>query len=251
MALIGRVSSVGIAVVALSTILWNTAIGAVPDATVPPPPAAATQSASETTEEKTELYVGLFMLGSIPSNRALKFENDPYSNTNVEGGLGGGLKVGVYPAFARRIVGFEAELSGFNGKVNAPQSISGGVTRSADFRLNVFNAMANMLFRYPGEVIQPYIGAGVGLSGGFARAINVQNSSVGTINENAGDAAFAYQLIAGGRVNVTDRVFLFSEYKYMVANYKCESEVANGAGGPSFSLPFRTHIVSGGVGFRF
>ena len=251
MALIGRVSWVGLWVVALSTILWNTAMGAVPDTTVPPSPAASKPNASETTEEKTELYVGLFMLGSIPSNRALKFENDPYSNTSVEGGLGGGLKVGVYPAFARRIVGFEAELSGFNGKVHAPESISGGVTRSADFRLNVFNAMANMLFRYPGEVIQPYIGAGVGLSGGFARSINVQNSSVGTIHENAGDAAFAYQLIGGGRVNVTDRVFLFSEYKYMVANYKWESEVANGAGGPSFSLPFRTHIVSCGVGFRF
>jgi hypothetical protein len=52
-------------------------------------------------------------------------------------------------------------------------------------------------------------------------------------------------------VNVTDRLFLFSEYKYVVANYKWESEVAGGAGGPSFSLPFRTHIVSGGVGFCF
>jgi hypothetical protein len=37
----------------------------------------------------------------------------------------------------------------------------------------------------------------------------------------------------------------------MVANYKWESELPNGAGGPSFSLPFRTHIISGGVGFSF
>lgn len=198
-----------------------------------------------------ELYISLFMLGSNPSNRPLNFETDPYSNTNVEGGLGGGIKVGVYPAFAGRIVGIEGEFSGFNGKVDAPQTTSGGVTRSGRFRLNVFNAMANLLFRYPGDTIQPYVGAGIGLSGGFARSINIQNSSAGTINENAGDAAFAYQLIGGGRVNVTDRLFVFSEYKYMVANYKWESEVPGGAPGPSFSLAFRTHIISGGVGFRF
>lgn len=250
MPLIGRASLIGVVVVALCAGWWHPAMGAAPDPMVSPP-VAASADPSQAVEEKTEMYIGLFMLGTMPSNRPLKFETDPYSNTSVEGGLGGGLKVGVYPASARRIVGLEAELSGFNGTVDAPPTTSGGVTRSAHFRLNVFNAMANLLFRYPGEMIQPYVGAGVGLSGGFARGLNVQNSSVGTIHENAGDAAFAYQFIGGARVNVTKRVFLFSEYKYMVADYKWESELPNGAGGPSFSLPFRAHIVSGGVGFRF
>jgi opacity protein-like surface antigen len=240
----------GSVLIALCAIGSPAAMGAPPDEKVPSP-AVASPDATTAKEEKNELYIGLFMLGSNPSNRPLKFESDPYSNTNVEGGLGGGIKVGIYPAFARRIVGIEGELSGFNGKVDAPQATSGGVTRSGEFRLNVFNAMANLLFRYPGDTIQPYVGAGIGLSGGFARSINIQNSSVGTINENAGDAAFAYQLVGGGRVNVTDRLFVFSEYKYMVANYKWESEVPDGAAGPSFSLPFRTHIISGGVGLSF
>lgn len=248
---IERVVWISVVLVTVGALSWHPAMAADPDDEVASPPSAENQNQLETAEEKPEWYVGLFMLGTLPSNRALKFETDPYSNTSVEGGLGGGLKVGVYPAFARRVLGFEAELSGFNGGVNAPQTLSGGVIRSADFRLNVFNAMANMLLRYPGKVIQPYAGAGIGLSGGFARSLNVQNSSVGTIHENAGDAAFAYQLIAGGRVNLTDRLFFFSEYKYMVANYKWESEVPGGAAGPSFSLPFRTHIISGGVGFNF
>jgi opacity protein-like surface antigen len=202
-------------------------------------------------EEKSEIYLGLFMMGNNPSNRSLKFEDDPYTNTNVGGGLGGGFKIGVFPAFTGRIVGLEAELAGFTGNVDAPQATSGGVTRSAHFRLNLINAMTNLLFRYPGKIVQPYLGMGVGISGGFARSLNVQNSSVGTITENAGDGAFAYQFIGGARVNVNQNWFLFSEYKYFVANYKWESEVAGGAPGPSFSLPFRTHIVAGGVGFRF
>ena len=232
-------------------LMWSSvARGAASD---PETAAAVTGTDTSATDqkEKREIYLSVFMLGNIPSNRALKFETDPYPNTNVEGGLGGGIKVGYYPAFTGRIVGIEGEFSGFNAKVDAPQSTSGGVTRSGQFRLNVFNAMANLLFRYPGKTVQPYVGAGVGLSGAFARDINLQHGAVGAINENAGDAAFAYQLIGGGRVNVTDRVFLFSEYKYMVANYKWESELPNGAGGPSFSLPFRTHIISGGVGFSF
>jgi opacity protein-like surface antigen len=251
MTLIGRFSWMGGVVIALCAIGSLPAIGAPAEETVPPPAVPSDDAPTAKEQKKDELYIGLFMLGTIPSNRPLTVESDTYSNTNVEGGLGGGIKVGLYPAFARRIVGIEGELSGFNGNVDAPQTTSGGVTRSANFRLNVFNAMANLLFRYPGDIIQPYVGAGIGLSGGFARDINIQNSAVGTINENAGDAAFAYQLIGGARVNVTNRLFVFSEYKYMVANYKWESELSNGAAGPSFSLPFRTHIISGGVGFNF
>jgi opacity protein-like surface antigen len=246
----GRGIRLGTALAAVCAMWSSVVLGAVPD-----PKAAPAGKGEETSaaadNEKSELYLSLFMLGNIPGNRALKFETDPYPNTDVDGGLGGGIKVGYYPAFTGRIVGIEGEFSGFNANVDAPQSTSGGVTRSGQFRLNIFNAMANLLFRYPGQTVQPYAGAGVGLSGAFARNINLQHGAVGAINENAGDATFAYQLIGGGRINVTERLFLFSEYKYMVANYKWESELPNGAGGPSFSLPFRTHIISGGVGFSF
>lgn len=246
----GRGMRLGTALAAVCAMWSSVVMGAVPD-----PKAAPAGKGEETSavadNEKSELYLSVFMLGNIPGNRALKFETDPYPNTDVDGGLGGGIKVGYYPAFTGRIIGIEGEFSGFNANVDAPQSTSGGVTRSGQFRLNIFNAMANLLFRYPGKTVQPYVGAGVGLSGAFARNINLQHGAVGAINENAGDATFAYQLIGGGRFNVTDRLFLFSEYKYMVANYKWESELPDGAGGPSFSLPFRTHIISGGVGFNF
>src|SRR5687767_683554 len=74
----------------------------------PTRPVAANSSAPPASKERTEIYMGLFMMGNFPGNRALQFENDPYPNTEVGGGLGGGLKVGVYPAFTNRIIGVEA-----------------------------------------------------------------------------------------------------------------------------------------------
>ena len=202
-------------------------------------------------ETKTDMYISLYVQGSRPLNRPARLQEDPFTNTDVQGGLGGGLKIGFFPAFAGRYLGLEAELSGLDGKVNAPTATSGGVTRSTNFRLQSINAMANVLLRYPGETIQPYIGVGAGLSGGFARDLNFQHSTIGVVHENAADGAFAYQFLGGVRANVTDRLFLFTEYKYLVANYQWESEFTDGSRGPSFTLNYRTHIIAGGVGMTF
>ena len=230
--------------------------GSVPAALAANPPAGASKAPAPTADvtparDKTEFYVSLYMQGSHPLNRPIRLQDDPFTKTDVRGGLGGGLKVGIFPALTGRMVGMEAELSGLDGKVDAPTATTGGVTRSANFRLQSINAMANLLLRYPGEVIQPYIGVGAGLSGGFARDLNLQSSSIGVIRENAADGAFAYQLIGGIRANVSDRLFLFTEYKYFVANYQWESEFPNGSHGPSFTLNYRAHLMSGGLGFRF
>lgn len=215
---------------------------------VKPPTTAAEVKPDET---KTDMYISLYAQGSRPLNRPARLQEDPFTNTDVQGGLGGGLKVGFFPAFAGRYLGLEAELSGLDGKVNAPSATSGGVTRSANFRLQSINAMANLLLRYPGDRIQPYIGIGAGLSGGFARDLNLRHSTIGVVHENAADGAFAYQFIGGVRANVTDRLFLFTEYKYFVANYQWESEFTNGSRGPSFTLNYRTHIIAGGFGVTF
>ena len=229
----------------------HTAVSLAADPASATPTSQAASAEPKAGEAKSELYVSIYMQGSRPLNRPFRLQEDPFTNTDVQGGLGGGIKVGFFPAFAGRYLGLETELSGLDGKVNAPTATSGGVTRSANFRLQSINAMANLLLRYPGETIQPYIGIGAGLSGGFARDLNLQHSTIGAVHENAADGAFAYQLLGGVRANVTDRVFLFTEYKYLVANYQWESELPNGSPGPSFTLNYRAHIVAGGIGFTF
>ena len=147
----------------------------------------------------------------------------------MQGGLGGGLKVGFFPAFTGQFVGLEAGLSGLDGKVNAPTATTGGVTRSANFRLQSVNAMANLLLRYPGEIIQPYVGVGSVYQEGFARDLDLQHSSVGVVRENAADGAFALPVHRRAARQCGERMFLFTEYKYFVANYQWESELADGS----------------------
>jgi opacity protein-like surface antigen len=107
--------------------------------------------------------------------------------------------------------------------------------------------MYNLMLRYPGETIQPYIGAGVGSSTGILYNANIQSGNVG-LSGASGDLAFAYQFLGGVRTFVTKNLFLFGEYKYFVTKYSWDSE---SAGDQRVKLDLQTHIVSGGIGWSF
>lgn len=109
--------------------------------------------------------------------------------------------------------------------------------------------MVNVLARYPGEIIQPYVGVGIGVSGGQLSDANIQVAS-SQLTGKAGDGAGAFQFLGGVRAYVTKMIFLFGEYKYFAANYKWESEGIS-TGSPSVNFDFRTQIVSGGIGISF
>jgi hypothetical protein len=68
---------------------------AVASAAEPAPSAAKAPSTSPEAKqegEKTEFYVGVYLQGSRPLNRPVRLQEDPFTNTDVQGGLGGGLK---------------------------------------------------------------------------------------------------------------------------------------------------------------
>lgn len=110
--------------------------------------------------------------------------------------------------------------------------------------------MVNLLARYPGDRIQPYVGAGIGVSIAQVRDINFQTSP-GTMTGKGSDVAFGYQFLAGARAYVHKKVFLFGEYKYFGSSYDWKSESSSGVSGPTTSLTFRTHIVALGLGVAF
>ncbi|HEY7533449.1 MAG TPA: hypothetical protein VH681_11815, partial [Nitrospiraceae bacterium] len=191
-------------------------------------------------KRKTEFYGALSILGTMPINENLDVGGTTINNTNVKGSVGAGIKAGIFPNFAGGILGVEGEVFGHGGSVSAPQ---------AQGDLTVINFMVNVLARYPGEFIQPYIGAGFGVSAGELHDANIQVGG-SQLTGKSNDAAFAYQFLGGARAYVTKRIFLFGEYKYFSASYKWESEGIN-TGNPSVKLDFRTQIVSGGVGISF
>lgn len=166
------------------------------------------------------------------------------SGSKLRQGYGGGLKAGVFPAFAGGILGVEAELFGHSGKISATPSASSGTGRITNL-----NAMVNLVARYPGERFQPYVGVGVGVSGSrFSDvALSVSNGAT-TVSGKASDTTVAYQAFAGARVLLSERVYLFGEYKFFGANYTYHSDAVTH---PVTKLGVQTHLVAVGLGLAF
>ena len=213
--------------------------GHTPDESVVP--MTADEPRISSTPTKTQTHVAVLFLGARPLDERLAVGPASVSDAELKRSFGGGVKVGAFPGFAGGVIGLEGELFGFGGGLNARNT---GVS-GADGTLVAMNGMVNLLIRYPGTVIQPYIGAGVSL--GVIDANNIQSGTFGVSGTSA-RSTLAFQLIGGLRTYLSDTVYLFGEYKYFGAKYEWES---GGGGNPELSLSFRAHIVAVGFGFSF
>lgn len=201
----------------------------------------------EKAENKVDLLLSGHLIGLFHQNEDLSVGGNRIYNTDVRGTIGAGIKFDIYPWFTKNIVGAEIEVFGLGGSVRAPRTTSGSGATQAQGSLIAITTMYNLMLRYPGEAIQPYIGAGVGSSTGILYNVNIQSGNVG-LSGTSGDLAFAYQFLGGVRAFVTKQLFLFGEYKYFVTQYSWDS---GGAGNQRVKLDFQSQIVSGGVGWSF
>ena len=209
----------------------------------------------EGAEAKNEYYVALYMLGTFPKHRPLTVDGAvsgsfSFQQTTLDGGLGGGLKAGIFPPFGHGYLGFEADVFGHTGSLTSASATTapvGANQAAADF--NVVNGMVNVLLRYPAARIQPYIGVGTGVSVGTLSSATISFGATNLVDKGS-DATLAYQFLGGVKGKITERIFLFTEYKYFAANYQWDSVSSSGIH-PRPSLQFRTHIVAGGIGMSF
>lgn len=207
---------------------------------------------------RKEWYVSGFLLRSYPIGGSLKVDGDKIPDTSFNSATGGGLKIGVFPSY-KSVFGAEVELSGHGGSITAPQTVAGNTVRSTQLDTTQFNFMVNALARYPGDIIQPYAGVGLGFS---ILGLDGYTQSSDGILEPDGFAGFALQGIIGVRLLVTNHLFGFVEYKPMLftgkegdrcticTKYSCRRR-ANCTTPPLHSLQFQSHCVAVGVGFRF
>jgi opacity protein-like surface antigen len=186
-------------------------------------------------QEKDDVYISLYVQRSLPRNRNAFLGGEEMANTMVGNGMGAGIKLGFFPAIAKGVVGIELESSGHGGEVTFPLMTN---SKPASTNLLVFNSMVNMIVRYPGDVIRPYIGVGVGLSQGVLTGPNIPGR---TDTDFEAARSFGHQYVAGAQGRVSERTFLFAEYKYVSANYHWEK----------LSLDFRSHYVIAGIGIQF
>jgi opacity protein-like surface antigen len=194
-------------------------------------------------QKAVEIYGGVYLLGSLAKNRDLNVGGEASPQTKVGDHAGGGIKAGIFPAFTNYVVGIQAEMFGLGSEITAPQSLGSGGIQSGRGTMLAWNTLVSLIVRYPGEQFQPYIGAGAGWSSSLLVGTDLMKGTT-TQSGIARDMSFAYQYFTGLRVNLTERVFAFGEYKFFGSRF-------NWSGSLQPSLDFRTHIVALGAGLSF
>ena len=154
------------------------------------------------------------------------------SNLDLQNSPIYGLKVGHF-VDNLKYFGAEAELySATPFLKQQPLTLSNpSVTQTIPGdHLRVTTAAFNVVYRYPGEVIQPYAGVGLGFFW-FTTPTSTANSSVRP----------GLNVLAGTRVFVTKQMALFGEYKYNHTSFP----------GGDFNASYNAHLVVFGVGYHF
>ena len=196
----------------------------------------STQVGQVIAAETADVDVGLYALGAFPSDQGLFAQGGNPSGTKITNGAGAGIKAAVFPHGLGNIVGIGLESSGHGSEISFSSPVNAGSTVSTN--LWVFSSMVNLTLRYPGNVFVPYIGIGGGYSSGVLTHADILGRSD---RDFEGSWAFGSQFFGGVQGNLTDKVFLFSEYKYFSANYHWKQ----------LALDFRSHYALFGIGLRF
>jgi opacity protein-like surface antigen len=189
-----------------------------------------------------------YALGMLPGNQDL-FNQGTIVSTSVHQGLGAGFKIGVFPSALNRAVGLEMDSNIHGTALSFPNIANGRHNETGRSDLLMINTTFNVILRYPGERIRPYIGGGIG----WSHATLLNPNIAGRDDKDFDSArAFTYQFLGGTQVVLnphvslfgtqqTVAIFLFGEYRYLSSNYHW--------GG--LAVDFRTHYGLLGVGLRF
>jgi opacity protein-like surface antigen len=186
--------------------------------------------------ETADVDVGLYALGAFPLDQGLFAQGGNPSDTRITNGAGAGIKASVFPHYLGNIVGIGLESFGHGSEIAFSSPASAGSTASTN--LWVFSSMVNLTLRYPGKAFVPYIGVGGGYSSGVLTHGEIPGRSD---RDFEGSWAFGSQFFGGVQGNLTEKVFLFSEYKYFSADYHWKE----------FALDFRSQYALFGIGLRF
>jgi opacity protein-like surface antigen len=184
-----------------------------------------------------DIDLSVYALGSWPRDQNV-YNQGTTVPASIRQGFGAGLKVGLFPNFAKRFIGIELDSFGHGGALSFANSANGQNNGTGRSNLLVLNTMFNLVLRYPGEVVMPYVGIGAGWSHGILLNPNI----TGRADKDFDSArALGHQYLTGLRVMVSPKVFVFGEYRYFSANYHWEG----------LALDFRTHYGLFGIGLHF
>ena len=194
-------------------------------------------SGSVQATETADVYLSGYGVGGFFEDQKVNVVSRDAVATNIRSGAGVGLKVGIFPEFTGRVIGIEIEYFGTFQRLSFVFPVNGVVAQGST-GLAVMNSLANLVVRWPYGRLRPYAGVGIG----YSSAILIDPTILG---RNTGDwdstAAFSYQFIAGVQGNISERMFLFAEYKRLAADFHW-----NG-----FGFDLRANYAAVGIGYNF
>jgi len=144
-----------------------------------------------------------------------------------------GGKLGYFPGGGG--VGIEVDAFTSNPHIKSLDDAPG-------IHMRVTNVGLNMIFRYPGQTFQPYVGIG-----GAALIAHI-GSSPGNQSQSDSDVGFGVNLLAGLRAFVTPYVAVFTEYKFTQGTLVFDQAFPPGGG---FRGDYRAQHVVFGVSYHF
>jgi len=135
----------------------------------------------------------------------------------------------------------EAEVSSHSAG-GATLAGSDGDTTALSFMVNALYDFGDLL---GSGTISPYAGFGLGVA-----AVELEGYSVEGVPEvlDDDDTSFAFQLIFGGELDVSEKVGVFLEYVYMNAT---EVDVTTTLGDNGTDIDYETHNIFAGVRYSF
>ena len=170
--------------------------------------------------------------------------SDVRGTGDIAGGTGSNLGLQNAPMYGLKVGHFLDNLKYFGGEaelysttpflkqqqftLNSPSGTQTGTI--AGGHLRVTTAALNVVYRYPGQVVQPYAGVGLGLFW-FTTPESTAGSAVRP----------GLNVLAGTRLFVTQQMALFGEYKYNHASFP----------GEDFKANYNAHFLVFGVGYHF
>jgi opacity protein-like surface antigen len=220
-----------------------------PDSRPPARPSGRTSRSSTPPDESqegtgAERYVGVFGGVTLPADVTKNRDIDSTSGvtlTDLDLARSGvlGVKAGAYPLGEKSWIGMETEFFYTNPHVKQQDvTVTGpGGSLTANLpgsRVRVATAAFNLLVRYPGTLIQPYVGAGLGIFWGRV------SGPLGT----ASDTSPGFNGLAGVRFRLLKYLTAFGEYKYNRATFDFGGDLG------LHSL-YQAHHLVGGVAFEF
>lgn len=195
-----------------------------------------------------DVEVSMYALGSWPRDQDL-FNQGTVVPASTQPGFGAGLKVGIFPSLLHRMVGVELDSNMHGAAISFPNLASGQNNATGRSDLLMINTTFNIILRYPGERIRPYIGGGIGWSHGTLLNPNIAGRDDTDFDSTR---AFVHQFLSGVQLILNPQLplfntqrhvglLLFGEYRYGSANYHWEA----------LAMDFRTHYGLVGIGLRF